>query len=139
MDIYTKTIECTTKGKCDIIDLTSKVEGLLKELKMNHGQLTVFGIGSTIGITTIEYEPGLVLDFPDLMERLVPASKNYHHNSTWNDGNGLSHLRASLIGSSCSLPFVNGEILLGTYQQIVVIEFDINPRHRKIIVQFIGE
>jgi secondary thiamine-phosphate synthase enzyme len=101
--------------------------------------VTAFVAGSTAGITTLEYEPGLIKDFPRLMEKLIPSNEVYHHDETWHDGNGFSHLRSAVIGTDLTVPFVNGKLLLGTWQQVVFCEFDNRPRSRKVIFQIIGE
>lgn len=129
----------STKGFSDIIDITSQVEKVLNESKIKQGIVLVFVQGSTAGITTIEYEPNLVKDFQEFIEKLIPQNKKYHHDATWGDDNGFSHLRASLIGPSIALSVENGKLVLGTWQQIVLCDFDNRPRQRKIIVKIIGE
>ncbi len=109
---------------------------VLAELKNN---LTVFVSGSTAGITSIEYEPGLLKDLPEAFEKLAPTGVTYHHDEAWGDGNGYAHVRAAMLGSSFTVPFDNGKLLLGTWQQIVVIDFDNKPRRRNVVVQMIGE
>lgn len=137
--IYTDKITLATKGFCDIIDITEEVERIVKKSKIKDGLVNVFVKGSTASITTIEYEPNLIKDFQELIEKLIPQNKSYYHNSTWNEGNGFSHLRASLIGPSLSLPISNGKMTLGTWQQIVFCEFDNRARKREVIVQIVGE
>ena len=139
MKVITNEIIKETEGNCDIVNITDEVIKLLSEANLNQGSCTVFSIGSTSGITTIEYEPGLVKDVPKLLDKLIPQYKNYHHNDTWGDGNGHSHLRSSLFKTSLTIPFNNGELYLGTWQQIVFLDFDNRNRTRRIIVQFIGE
>lgn len=131
-------INISTKGHCDIIDITSKVEEILNKHKIENGQCTLFSVGSTAGITTIEYEPGLLRDLPELFERIIPSNTSYHHDNTWHDGNGYAHLRSALLKTSLTIPIVNGELTLGTWQQIVFIDFDNRRRSRKIIVQLLG-
>lgn len=131
-------INISTKGHCDIIDITSKVEEILNKHKIKNGQCTLFSVGSTAGITTIEYEPGLLRDLPELFERIIPSNTSYHHDNTWHDGNGYAHLRSALLKTSLTIPIVNGELTLGTWQQIVFIDFDNRRRSRKIIVQLLG-
>ncbi len=131
-------INISTNGNCDIIDITDNVENLLRKHKIVNGQCTVFSMGSTAGITTIEYEPGLLKDLPDLFEKIIPSDVNYNHDYTWHDGNGHAHLRSALLKTSLTIPIVEGNLTLGTWQQIVLIDFDNRKRNRKIIVQFLG-
>jgi secondary thiamine-phosphate synthase enzyme len=128
-----------TKGFNEMIDITSQVESILNESPFNEGSILIFAPGSTAGITTIEYEPGLLKDYPKFFEKIIPMSETYQHNETWHDGNGFSHVRASLQGASFTVPFVDKQMLLGTWQQIILVDFDNRPRHRKIIVQINGE
>lgn len=137
--IITAHIPVSTKGFTDIHDLTPRVRAALREAKLQSGTATVFVSGSTAGITTIEYEPGLLQDLPAIFEKLAPVNAQYAHDNTWHDGNGYAHVRAALLGPSLVVPFAEGELLLGTWQQIVLIDFDNRPRRREIIVQFFGE
>lgn len=139
MKIITGSIKVSTKGNPDLIDITGRVAGLLKSSKLKKGSVTVFIVGSTAAITTFEFEPGLVKDVRDLYEKLIPSNKRYAHDETWGDANGFSHLRAALQGPSLTIPFDDGKLLLGTWQQVVLAEFDNRPRDRKIIVQILGE
>lgn len=139
MKILTDYLSISTKGHTDIVDLTKETIAFLKKAQVREGLLTLFIPGSTAALTTIEYEPGLLKDLPEILEDIAPTSKRYRHNSTWGDGNGYAHIRAALLGPSLSIPFKNGEILLGTWQQIVLIDFDNRPRQRRIIVQILGE
>lgn len=139
MKVLTDYIEISTRGHTDIIDITQQVEQVLWESKLKNGNLTVFVSGSTAGITSIEYEPGLLRDIPEAFERLAPTGVTYHHDATWGDGNGYAHVRAAMLGSSFTVPFDNGKLLLGTWQQIVVIDFDNRPRKRNVVVQMMGE
>ncbi|RKY76896.1 YjbQ family protein [candidate division KSB1 bacterium] len=139
MKIFTDSVEISTQGFTDIIDITQQVSGLLKETGFTQGQITVFVSGSTAGVTTIEYEPGLLKDLPEAFEIFAPQNKRYHHDDTWGDGNGSAHVRAAIVGGSFTIPFSNSRMLLGTWQQIVVIDFDNRPRHRSIVVQIMGE
>lgn len=132
-------ISVATTGNGDIIDLTQKVAQAVRDGDINDGTVLTFVPGSTAGITTIEYEPGLIRDIPELLEKLIPSNKRYHHDDTWGDGNGFSHLRAALVGASFTCPLVSGRLMLGTWQQIVLLEFDNRPRQREIIVQISGE
>jgi secondary thiamine-phosphate synthase enzyme len=139
MRIITDYIEISTKGHSDIVDVTSKVRELLNRHTYKEGQLTVFVSGSTAGVTTIEYEPGLLKDIPEALDKIAPEGIRYHHDDTWGDGNGNAHVRAALIGASFTVPFVAGEMLLGTWQQIVVVDCDNRSRKRRVTVQIIGE
>ncbi len=137
--IVTDSISISTKGNTDIIDITGQVAAVVRKHKLTEGNATVFISGSTAGITTVEYEPGLRDDLPEAFEKIAPVGKLYHHDATWGDGNGYAHVRASLLGPTLIVPFSKGELLLGTWQQIVVIDFDNRNRSRKIVVQLIGE
>jgi secondary thiamine-phosphate synthase enzyme len=137
--ILTKSIQIDSNGRTDIIDITEQVQQILSSSKLNEGSLLVFVPGSTAGITTIEFEPGLLSDYPEFFEKIVPSDKNYHHDDTWQDGNGHSHVRAALQGASLMVPFQTGKLLLGTWQQIILVDFDNRPRSRKVIVQLNGE
>ncbi len=139
MSVITKSFSIKTKGDTDILDITSQVEKALKETQLKSGILTVFVPGSTAGITTTEYEPGLVQDIPATFEKLVPKRGEYKHNLTWGDGNGYAHVRAALLKSFFTVPFVEGEMSLGTSQQIILVDFDNRRRQREIVVQIIGE
>jgi secondary thiamine-phosphate synthase enzyme len=139
MKLITDIISLSTRGDTDIIDITPQVSSMLQEHKLTHGQALVFVSGSTAGITTIEYEPGLLKDIPALFEKIAPQNARYHHEETWHDGNGHSHVRAALLGCSLTVPFKDGRLLLGTWQQIVLIDFDNRPRRREVVVQMSGE
>ena len=139
MTVITKTAQIETRGENDVIDITEQTSKALKESKLEDGIVTVFISGSTAAITTIEYEPGLIQDFPRMLSRIVPKDIEYQHDNTWHDGNGHSHVKASLIGPSMTIPFEDGNLMLGTWQQIVLLETDTRPRERKIILQIIGE
>ncbi len=138
MKIETHSFNLKTEGNCDILDITTEVQNIVKENNFNEGSALVFVSGSTAGITTIEYEPGLMKDYPAFFEKIIPSEKNYQHNNTWHDGNGHSHIRASLQGASFTVPFNNGELLIGTWQQIILIDFDNRSRNRNVIVQISG-
>lgn len=129
----------TTKGNNDIINLTPMVEQKLRDLELSKGIVSIFAPGATGGITTIEYEPGLISDFKNLVERLAPQNNPYKHNETWGDGNGHSHLRSSLIGPDITIPFTRKQLQLGTWQQIIFVDFDIRPRNRTLLLKFIGD
>ncbi|RCK80732.1 MAG: secondary thiamine-phosphate synthase enzyme [Candidatus Ozemobacter sibiricus] len=139
MAVITRYLEHATKGNGHAIDLTPDLARMLRETGLRHGACTVFVPGATGGLTTVEYEPGLLLDLQELWERLAPARATYHHDATWHDGNGHSHVRASLVGPSLTVPFVDGAFTLGTWQQVVFLDFDIRPRTRRLVLQFIGE
>lgn len=138
MTVFTKNTLIKSKSENDIIEITDEVTKTVKESKIQNGAVVVFVVGSTAAITTIEYEPGLQKDFPEMLSRLAPKDMEYAHDNTWHDGNGHSHVRASLIGPGITIPFVEGHLTLGTWQQIVLIEMDTRPRERKIIIQVIG-
>ncbi|MDO8578863.1 MAG: secondary thiamine-phosphate synthase enzyme YjbQ [Dehalococcoidales bacterium] len=135
----TRRLSLQSKGNNDIIEITPHVERLLTETKLLAGSVTVFVTGSTAGITTIEHEPGLLLDFKAAWERIVPENIDYEHNRAWEDGNGHSHVRASLLGASLVVPFNDKKLVLGTWQQIVLVDFDNRPRSREVVVQVTGE
>lgn len=139
MPVITKKIKINSKGDTDIIDITSMVINALSGVKINSGLVTVFVSGSTGGLTTVEYEPGLVQDLKNFFEKIVPKSGKYEHDLRWHDGNGHAHVRASLLGPSISMPFIKGKLQLGTWQQIIFIDFDNKPRSRDLIVQILGE
>ena len=139
MKIITEKIVLNTKGDPDLINITGKVGEILDATGLKHGQVTVFVIGSTAAITTFEYEPGLIKDISEFYEQLIPKKKSYHHDDTWGDANGFSHIRAALQGPSITIPFDEGKLLLGTWQQVVLSDFDNCPRKREVIVQIIGE
>jgi secondary thiamine-phosphate synthase enzyme len=139
MAVETKEIALQSRGNCDIIDITSEVARHVEKSGTDDGIVTLFIVGSTAGITTIEYEPNLLSDFKEIWERLMPQNIPYQHNKTWGDGNGHSHVRASTLGASLVVPFVNKRLTLGTWQQIIVVDFDNRPRARKIVIQILGE
>jgi len=139
MTVITKTIEINSKGENDMVNITDQTLNAILESKLENGIVTIFVSGSTAAVTTIEYEPGLRRDFPIMLDRIIPKNIEYKHNETWHDGNGHSHVRASLIGPSLSVPFKDRNLILGTWQQIVFIELDIRSRQRRITVQIIGE
>jgi len=122
-----------------MVDITSGVEAVLQKSALTTGVCTIFCTGSTGSVTTIEYEDGLLEDFPDAMERIAPRNAEYKHDLKWRDGNGHSHVRASIVGPSLTVPFVNKQLTLGTWQQIVFVDYDNRARDRKLIVMIIGE
>ncbi|WP_406656420.1 secondary thiamine-phosphate synthase enzyme YjbQ [Methanolobus sp. ZRKC2] len=139
MVVVTDYLEFETKGNTDIIDLTSDISHVVVSSGVRDGIVMVFAPGSTAAITTLEYEPGLVSDLKKALERLVPQGIDYDHDERWHDGNGHSHIRASILGQSESFPLVKGNIQLGTWQQIIFIDLDNRPRSRKVLVQVYGE
>ncbi|KAA3618019.1 MAG: YjbQ family protein [Calditrichaeota bacterium] len=139
MKVITSSISRQTKGVCDIHDITQDVQTEVLKSGMGDGTVTVFIPGSTAGITTIEFEPGLKKDLPELFEKLAPTGVTYHHDATWGDGNGFSHVRAALLGASLVVPFSAAQLHLGTWQQIVLIDFDNRSRQRKVVVQIMGQ
>ena len=139
LTVVTKQLSLNTRGEGDIIDLTGMVSKAVSESGVENGVVTVFVPGATGALTTIEYEPGLLMDFPNMLERVAPKSMLYEHEKRWHDGNGHSHVRASLIGPSLTVPIVKGELTLGTWQQIVFLELDVRNRSRNITLQIMGE
>jgi secondary thiamine-phosphate synthase enzyme len=139
MSVFTGEIKVDTKGEVDIIDITDDLQQVVNDSKITNGIACVFVPGSTGTLTTIEYEPGLQKDFPKALEKIAPKKEHYAHHETWNDDNGHSHVRASLMGPSITLPICNKKIVHGTWQQIVFVELDTRPRTRNLIAQIIGE
>ena len=138
MAVKTEYLEFKTRGNCEIFDLTSDVAGKLRQTGLTDGTVTVFCPGSTGGLSTVEYEPGLIKDIPEFFDKIIPQGE-YHHDMTWHDGNGHSHLRATLVGPSLTVPFVDGQLTLGTWQQIIFMDFDNKSHRRRLVLQFIGE
>jgi secondary thiamine-phosphate synthase enzyme len=139
MPVFMKRIELTTKAENEVIDITGKVQQAVEQSGLDNGVATVFVPGSTAAVTTMEYEPGLAKDFPDMLERVAPTTIAYEHQKAWHDDNGRSHVKASLVGPSLSVPFIEGRLTLGTWQQIVFVELDIRPRKREVVVQITGD
>jgi secondary thiamine-phosphate synthase enzyme len=139
MDIITESFSLSTKGNTDILDITQDVQQKINSSGFSEGNVLVFVSGSTAGVTTIEFEPGLRKDYPAFFEKVIPSNITYQHDETWHDGNGHSHVRAALQGASLTIPFKNSILLLGTWQQIVCIDFDNRPRKRNITVQITGK
>lgn len=137
MPVITERFNIKTKGFTDIIDITEEVKSVIEKYKPEDAQVTVYVSGSTASITTVEYEPGLLKDLPEAFEIIAPMNKTYHHDETWHDGNGYAHVRASFLGNSKSFPVKTGELILGTWQQIILADFDNKPRTRSIYVQII--
>jgi secondary thiamine-phosphate synthase enzyme len=139
MEIVTEHLTISTQGNSEVLDITEKVSTVLHRQKFKEGSAIVFVVGSTASVTTTEYEPGLKKDIPAMLERLAPSGMSYHHDTTWGDGNGHAHVRASFLGPSIVIPFSGGKMLLGTWQQIVLIDFDTRPRNRDIVIQLMGK
>lgn len=139
MPIETKTLTVKSKAETDIIDITQEVQKLLSASKIREGSALIFVKGSTASVSTIEHEPNLVADFKDAMERIAPSSLKYRHKETWGDDNGKSHVRATMMGPSLTVPFKEKKLLLGTWQQIVLLDFDVPARERELVVQIVGE
>ena len=139
MAVYNSEINLKSKGENDIIDITEHVQEVVSKSKLKEGICLVFVPGSTGTLSTIEYENGLKHDFPKILDKIVPKNQEYKHHLTWGDDNGRSHCKATLMGSSVTIPFQKNKIIHGTWQQIVFIELDTNPRQRNIIVQIVGE
>ena len=137
--VVTKRISLQSKGHCDIIDVTSQVEQQVAGAGINNGTVTLFITGSTAGVSTIEFESGLLSDFQDMWERNFPENIPYQHDRAWGEGNGYSHVRASLLGASLVIPFSDKKLALGTWQQIVVVDFDNRARSRQIVLQIMGD
>ncbi|UCD96654.1 MAG: YjbQ family protein [Candidatus Bathyarchaeota archaeon] len=139
MPVVSNQISVDTRGEGDILDVTNKVAEAITTSNLRNGIVTVFVPGATGALSTIEYEPGLLKDLPNALDRIAPKGADYEHERRWHDGNGHSHVRASIIGPSISIPFVDGRLTLGTWQQIVFIELDVRNRRRTLILQIIGE
>jgi secondary thiamine-phosphate synthase enzyme len=139
LTVVTKQLSLQTRGEVDILDVTGRVAEAVAESTLKNGIITVFVPGSTGALTTIEYEPGLLQDLPNALERLAPKKLMYEHEKRWHDGNGHSHVRASIMGPSITVPFVDGRLTLGTWQQLVFVELDVRRRNRNLILQIIGE
>lgn len=139
MAVFSAEFSISTKKEGDMVDISGDVADAVIKSGISNGIAVVFVPGSTAAITTIEYEPGLVRDLPDALERIAPVNHEYHHEEMWHDGNGRSHVRASLLKPDLTVPFMNGKVRTGTWQQIVLVELDIRPRKRTVMVQIIGE
>jgi secondary thiamine-phosphate synthase enzyme len=139
MPIKTGNISLNTRGNTDIHDITREVTRLVEQSGLKSGTVTVFCPSSTSGLTTVEFEPGAVADLKRMFEELIPSNRDYAHNATWDDGNGHSHMRAALLGPSITVPFIEKTLTLGTWQQIIYVDFDVRPRRRDLVVQMVGE
>lgn len=138
MEVVTREIRLKTKGNNDISDITPAVERELGESGLKSGTITIFVFGSTAAVTTMEYEPGLKADIPEALEKIAPYRANYEHHKTWGDYNGSAHVRAALIGPDLTVPFSASRLVLGTWQQIVLLDFDTHARDRQIVLQIMG-
>jgi len=139
MPVKSSSIQLSTRGNADIHDITEQVARQVAQSGLKDGTVTIFCPSSTSGLTTIEYESGALSDLKRLFDEIIPPNREYVHNARWGDGNGHSHVRASLLGPSLTVPFVNGRLTLGTWQQIIYVDFDNRPRQRELILQVIGE
>jgi len=139
MPVKTGSLTLSTRGEADVHDITDELARLVAESGLHAGTVTVFCPSSTSGVTTIEYEPGAVADLRRLFDEIIPPGRAYAHEAAWHDGNGHSHVRAALLGPSLTVPFVAGRLTLGTWQQIIYVDFDIRPRRRELVVQIMGE
>ena len=138
--VWTKNITVKTKGNCDIVDITGRVSEAVAQSRISDGAVVLFNIGSTAGLTTTEFEPGLAnYDIEAAFEKIAPADGRYEHEETWHDDNGHAHVRAALLGPSLNVPVVDARLALGTWQQIILVDFDTRARTRTIICQIIGE
>jgi len=139
MAIRSVSLSLTTRGQADILDITTEVARAVAESGLKEGVATVFCPSSTSAVTTVEYESGCLADLRRLFDEIIPPDREYAHNARWGDGNGHAHVRAALLGPSLSVPFSNGQLMLGTWQQIVYVDFDVRPRQRRLMLQLIGE
>jgi secondary thiamine-phosphate synthase enzyme len=137
--VHSGTIDVSTQGFCDVVDVTAELRRIVDESGIKDGIVTIANPGSTAGLTTIEFEPGAVADLREAMERLAPQDGHYRHDDTWGDGNGFAHLRSAFVGTSCSFPVRARAPVLGTWQQVVLLDFDNRPRRRRIVVTVVGE
>ena len=137
--LVTDSVAVSTRGDSHMVDLTARVQEVVRRHRFREGQALVFVSGSTAGLTTVEFEPGLQQDLPAAFERFAPRGMRYAHEETWHDDNGHAHVRASLLGPSLAVPFREGRLLLGTWQQVVLVDFDTRPRQREVVVQLSGE
>jgi secondary thiamine-phosphate synthase enzyme len=136
--VVTDRLELATRGDAEVVDITGRVADKVGEHRLRDGQVLIFVVGSTAALTTVEFEPGLARDLPEFFERVAPRDHPYHHEETWHDGNGHSHVRSAVVGCDLTVPFHDGRLILGTWQQIVLVDFDNRPRQREIVVQFTG-
>lgn len=139
MTVKTGSISLSTRGDTEVHDITDAIANVLSKSGLKAGIVTVFCPSSTSALTSIEYENGAVSDLKRLFDEIVPQNREYAHNARWHDGNGHSHVRAALLGPSLTIPFLNGKLTLGTWQQVIYVDFDNKPRRRELVVQMIGE
>jgi secondary thiamine-phosphate synthase enzyme len=139
MGAFQKSFTISTRGRCDVLDITGQVARVVAASGVLCGVVNVSGVGSTLGITTLEYESGCVADLQRALEKIAPSNKDYAHNARWGDENGYAHLRSALVGTAKCFPVASGRILVGTWQQVVLCDFDDRPRERRVIVTVIGE
>ena len=140
INLETHSIEFATKGNTQLVDITGRIQQVLDQTDFTEGNITLFAVGSTTGLSTVEYEPGLVHhDVAEMYQKIAPYGMDYRHNLTWGDDNGAAHLRSTLTGSSLVIPFNHKKLILGTWQQIIFIDFDTRARSRTVIVQLIGK
>ncbi len=137
MSVINEKFTVRTKGNTDIVDITGLVKNSVYQHGLTSAVVYVYAAGSTVGVTNIEYEPGLIKDLPEILEKIAPSDREYHHDEMWHDGNGYSHLRASIVGNNTMVPLVDGALQLGQWQQIVLIDFDNKPRTRNVWVQIV--
>jgi secondary thiamine-phosphate synthase enzyme len=139
MKIISRRVSLNTRGSGDFINVTRELLGIINDAGLRNGTMTIFVSGSTAGVTTFEYEPGLIRDLAEFYEKMAPSRVHYHHDDTWGDANGFGHVRAAFTGPSLVVPFEDGDLLLGAWQQVVLAEFDNKPRKRELVVQLMGE
>lgn len=137
--VKTGSIQLSTRGNADVQDITAQIAQVVRDSEIRNGTVTVFCPSSTSALTTIEYESGCVSDLRRLFEEIIPQNKEYAHNAKWHDGNGHSHVRAALLGPSLTIPFVEDRLTLGTWQQVIYVDFDVRSRSRELVLQIIGE
>lgn len=139
MAVFQQNFRVSTQGRCDVLDITAEVSKIVAASRMRRGVVNVSGKGSTLAVTTIEFEPGCVADLKRALEKIAPANSDYAHNARWGDDNGYAHLRSALMGTAKSFPLENGKMAVGTWQQIVLCDFDSHPRDREVMVTVVGE
>jgi len=139
MTVHQEEFGVSTRGRCDVLDITKQVARIVAASGVRTGVVSISGVGSTLGVTTLEFEPGCVADLQRALEKIAPSNKDYAHNARWGDENGYSHLRSALVGTAKSFPVASGRILIGTWQQIVLCDFDDGPRQRRVVVTVLGE
>jgi secondary thiamine-phosphate synthase enzyme len=139
MSVFQQTIRLKTRGDTHVIDITPDVIRIIGASRMKHGIVNISGVGSTLGITTTEFEPGCIADLQRALDQIAPPTDDYSHNARWNDDNGYSHLRSSLIGTAKSYPLFEGKLAIGQWQQVVLCDFDSRPRERQVVVTIVGE